>query len=242
MKLISINYKIIGEGIPIVMIHGWRLDHQVMLQCMEPVFEKLNGWKRIYIDLPGMGDSESQEFIRNSDDMLDYVLNFLDTLISDEPFMVCGQSYGGYLARGITNYRKKNLRGLLLICPMVIPNFNERCVPEEICEFEQIAVINREREWKRVHDEILLPSKKADSGFLEKIRQCGYGFSFDFNDDGSFFQYPVLVITGRQDAAVGYLDALQFIPFHFHVGLGCLSNINVNSRISKIRKLCKAFY
>jgi pimeloyl-ACP methyl ester carboxylesterase len=195
---------------------------------MEPVFEKRNGWKRIYIDLPGMGDSKSQEMIKNSDDMLDYVLNFLDKLIPDEPFVVCGQSYGGYLARGIANFRKKNLRGLLLICPMVRPNLNERCVPEhqvlwkdhsflssltdeEICEFEQMAVIQGEQEWKRFHDEILLPSQRADDGFLEKIRECGYGFSFPIHNGVSFFQYPVLVITARQDATVGYLDALQLI-------------------------------
>ncbi len=51
-----INHKVIGEGYPLVMLHGWTLDHQVMLHAMEPLFEKRSGWKRIYIDLPWYGE------------------------------------------------------------------------------------------------------------------------------------------------------------------------------------------
>lgn len=29
-KYMSIHHKVIGEGIPIVMLHGWTLDHQVI--------------------------------------------------------------------------------------------------------------------------------------------------------------------------------------------------------------------
>ena len=54
-KYMSIYHKVIGEGYPIVMLHGWTLDHQVMLHAMEPLFEKRSGMKRIYIELPGMG-------------------------------------------------------------------------------------------------------------------------------------------------------------------------------------------
>lgn len=31
------------------------LDHRLMSGCMEPIFTKREGWRRIYIDLPGMG-------------------------------------------------------------------------------------------------------------------------------------------------------------------------------------------
>lgn len=33
-----INYEIIGEGKPIIMIHGYYADNRVMAGCMEPVF------------------------------------------------------------------------------------------------------------------------------------------------------------------------------------------------------------
>lgn len=39
----SISYQVIGEGYPIVMLHGWTLDHRVMQHAMEPLFEKRSG-------------------------------------------------------------------------------------------------------------------------------------------------------------------------------------------------------
>jgi pimeloyl-ACP methyl ester carboxylesterase len=227
VDFISINFKIIGEGFPIIFLHGWTLDHQVLLRCMEPVFENRSGWKRIYIDLPGMGGSVAQESILNSDDMLKTVLELLDQLIPHEPFLVVGQSYGGYLARGVAYFRRKELRGMMLQCPMIVPNHADRCLPEhrvltedpnlmlrlspeDAAVFAQFAVVQGEREWERYRDDILIPSQKTNYEFLQRIRQNGYAFTFDV-DNAAPFEYPTLVIMGRQDAAVGFKDALRLM-------------------------------
>jgi len=221
----SIYYKVIGEGYPIVMLHGWTLDHQVMLHAMEPLFEKRSGWKRIYIDLPGMGQSDPQPSIQNSDDMLEAVLRLLDELIADQPFIICGNSYGGYMARGIAHFREANIRGLFLMAPMIIPEFEHREVPvqkvlkrdinlisnlspEEADEFCSMGVVQGQTEWERFRNEILLPSKQTNEKFLEHIRNNGYGFTFDIS---SRLEYPTLIITGRQDHVVGYQDAWRLI-------------------------------
>lgn len=65
------------------------------------VINEKEDYKRIYIDLPGMGKSEGAEWIKSSDDMLDILINFIERIIPSENFLVVGQSYGGYLARGI---------------------------------------------------------------------------------------------------------------------------------------------
>jgi pimeloyl-ACP methyl ester carboxylesterase len=222
---VSINYKIIGEGYPIVMLHGWTLDHQVLLYAMEPLFEKRSSWKRIYIDLPGMGHSEPQPFIKNSNDMLEAVLNLLDDLIPGQPFIVCGNSYGGYMARGIVCTQQDKVRGLLMIAPMIIPDFEERTVPQQTVlkrdinlishlfpedaeEFCSMGVVQGQAEWERYRNQILLPSKQRNDSFLNQIRQNGYGLSFDIS---SKFEYPTLIITGRQDHVVGYHDAWGLI-------------------------------
>ncbi len=114
-----------------MILHGWTLDHQVMLHALEPVFEKQSGWKRIYIDLPGMGRSQPHPSIQSSDEMLEAVLRLLDEMIPDEQFIVCGYSYGGYIARGIVHSRRETVRGLLLVAPMTIPVFDKRVVPEK---------------------------------------------------------------------------------------------------------------
>ncbi|WP_166245104.1 alpha/beta fold hydrolase [Paenibacillus turpanensis] len=221
----SIYYKIIGEGYPIVMLHGWTLDHQVMLHAMEPLFEKRSGWKRIYIDLPGMGQSEPQPSIQNSDDMLEAVIRLLDEIIPDQPFIICGNSYGGYIARGIVQFRKDKARGLLLIAPMTIADFSDRVVPpqkvlktdsdlvatlspEDAGAFCSMGVVQGQTEWERFRNEILLPSMKTDEEFLKRVRMNGYGFTFDISTK---LEHPTLIITGRQDHVVGYHDAWRLI-------------------------------
>lgn len=224
-KYMSIYHKIIGDGFPIVMLHGWTLDHHVMLHAMEPLFEKRNGWKRVYIDLPGMGHSEPQSSIQNSDDMLEAILSLLDELIPNQPFIICGNSYGGYIARGVVCSRQEVVRGLLLMAPMTIPEFDERSVPpktvikkdidlishlsqEDADAFCSMGVVQGQTEWVRFQKEILLPSKQTNNEFLTKIRQNGYGFTFDIS---SKLEYPTLIITGRQDNVVGYQDAWKLI-------------------------------
>jgi pimeloyl-ACP methyl ester carboxylesterase len=221
----SIYHKTIGKGFPIVMLHGWTLDHGVMLHAMEPLFEQRSGWKRIYLDLPGMGKSDPQPSIQNSDDMLEAVLKLLDELIPDEPFVVCGYSYGGYLARGIAHSRQDKVRGLMLLAPVAIAESADRTLPqhtvlkrddslisglppEDAEEFCSVGVVQGEAEWERFRNEILLPSNQADAEFLQKIQSNGYGFSFN---PSAKLEYPALIITGRQDQIVGYHDTWQLL-------------------------------
>ncbi|MDW4511672.1 alpha/beta hydrolase [Priestia megaterium] len=221
----SIYHKVIGDGYPIVMLHGWTLDHQVMLNAMEPLFEKRSHWKRIYIDLPGMGNSEPQLSIQNSDNILEAILRLLDEIIPDQQFIVCGNSYGGYIARGIVRSRQDKVRGLLLMAPLIIPEYDERVVPqqtvlkkdndlisrlspEEADEFCSMGVVQGQTEWERFQNEILLPSKQTNHEFVNSIRQNGYGFTFDISFK---LEHPTLIITGRQDNVVGYQDAWQLI-------------------------------
>ena len=224
-KILSIYHKVIGDGYPIIMLHGWTLDHQVMLNAMEPLFEKRSHWKRIYIDLPGMGKSEPQLSIQNSDNMLEAILRLLDEIIPDQQFIVCGNSYGGYIARGIVRSRQDKVRGLLLMAPLIIPEYDERVVPqqtvlkkdndlisrlspEEADEFCSMGVVQGQTEWERFQNEILLPSKQTNHEFVNNIRQNGYGFTFDISFK---LEHPTLIITGRQDNVVGYQDAWQLI-------------------------------
>ncbi|MEC2554533.1 alpha/beta hydrolase, partial [Bacillus tropicus] len=53
----EIYYEIVGEGKPVIIINGCAPEHRLMMECMESVFQKYEGYMRIYIDLPGMGIS-----------------------------------------------------------------------------------------------------------------------------------------------------------------------------------------
>jgi pimeloyl-ACP methyl ester carboxylesterase len=67
---ITFNYEVLGEGRPMLILHGNGPDHRMMMGCMEPVFSEQDSIRRIYVDLPGMGKSPAAEWITSSDEML----------------------------------------------------------------------------------------------------------------------------------------------------------------------------
>ncbi|MDR1770211.1 MAG: alpha/beta hydrolase [Hungatella sp.] len=50
--------------------------------------------------MPGFGSSKGNPSIKNADDMLAFLINFIKEVIKDESFLLVGQSYGGYLSLG----------------------------------------------------------------------------------------------------------------------------------------------
>ena len=227
LKDISVYYEIHGEGRPFISLHGFSPDHRSMSGCLEPIFEHRSGWQRIYPDLPGMGKTPGKERITNSDQMLDIVSDFIDQVIPGQRFVLAGDSYGGYLARGIIYRRPALVDGLLLICPLIIPDHTKRSVPSHVAlvkdpalmsslepsereEFESFAVVQSWRIWERTRDEVIAGVSVADEDFLSKLQAHGYPFSFDV-DTVLPFEKPTLILAGRQDAMVGYRDAWEIL-------------------------------
>lgn len=189
----ELYYEEKGSGRPIVMIHGFTPDHRLMSGCMEPVFEKREGWRRIYLDLPGMGRSRNYADIESTDGMLDAVLELIDKLIPESNFAVAGESYGGYLTRGIIARRSQRVEGAALICPMVVPD-KERALPphtvfyedpmliaelqpEEYADFRSMGVVLDRRAWERYAEEIVPGCRLADAAFWTRFGS-GMGFLF----------------------------------------------------------------
>jgi pimeloyl-ACP methyl ester carboxylesterase len=228
VKDISIYYEIIGKGIPILMLHGFYPDHRLMKGCMEPILADQPGWKRIYIDLPGMGQTKGQAWLNSTDKMLEVVLDFVDQIIPGQPFLVVGESYGGYLARGLVYLRPVSVKGICLICPLIIPEIESRNLPpkrillhnqnlieklseSDASEFESIAVVQSQLHWDRFKSEVLSGVNSADGEYLEILRKTGYAFSFPVDHPDQLFDKPALILLGRQDTSVGYRDAWEII-------------------------------
>jgi len=228
---LSIYYESYGEGTPILNIHGYGIDHHVMSNCMEPILKNRQGWQRIYLDLPGMGKTKAPEWLKNSDQMLDLIVKFIDRAIPGRNLLVAGESYGGYLARGLAYQMPGRLDGLLLICPVIIPDKAKRKLPSrtvfvrdekllagiepsERRFFERMLVLQDRRRWERFGQDILPGVKARDADFNYRLIHNGYGFSFDVNRLEHPFEKPALILAGRQDATVGYEDALSIIDHY----------------------------
>ena len=114
-----INYEVIGDGTPVLIIHGWGISKLTMKGAFEPIFKEVPGYRRYYIDLPGMGASEHGN-VKNSDDILELLHGFAVDVIK-EPFMIIGQSYGGLLTRGFVNKFPEMISKIILLAPCIIP-------------------------------------------------------------------------------------------------------------------------
>ncbi|MHC8520750.1 alpha/beta fold hydrolase [Rossellomorea sp. H39__3] len=129
-NIADIYYEEIGQGTPIIMIHGYSPDHRLMKGCMEPIFNERHGWRRIYIDLPGMGLTRDYDGIKCSDDMVGAVHEFIQTVIPDQKYVIAGELYGGYLTNGLIHKDEHNILGAAFNCPVIKPNYQDRTVPE----------------------------------------------------------------------------------------------------------------
>lgn len=124
-----VEYEEHGKGMPVLVLHGHGVDRRLMTGCCEPVFEKTSGYRRIYPDLPGMGKSVAAQALQSADDMLDVVQAFARRVV-DGPYLLVGESHGGYLALGLLQRGEANVAGVFLLCPAVIADHRKRTLPK----------------------------------------------------------------------------------------------------------------
>jgi pimeloyl-ACP methyl ester carboxylesterase len=78
LENLTVYYEEHGEGRPLLMLHGWPSDHHQLAEIMEPHFAHRTGWRRIYPDLPGMGQTAGPDWLTTTDQVLDVVLALID--------------------------------------------------------------------------------------------------------------------------------------------------------------------
>ena len=214
-----VGYDIIGEGLPVVLLHGLPSTRKQMIDTFEPIFERRSGWRRIYPDLPGMGSTPGTADLANQDAMLEVVGEFVNAIVGEGPIVMIGSSYGGYTALGY-NYRwGARLAGLLLSEPM-IKSRATRQVPQQTILVEdadlvaglepdeefwtQVAVIQSADNLEFFRNSIKPGFIAADQDFLAHLGEQ-IEYSFDIAE-AEPMSAPTLIVAGRQDNVTGYRD------------------------------------
>ncbi|WDP90016.1 MAG: alpha/beta hydrolase [Desulfobacter sp.] len=221
---ISVFHESLGQGLPLVCLHGYGVDHRSIRSGMESVLADVPGLERIYFDLPGMGQSQTHPDILSSDDMLEMVLRFIDRCLGpDRAFAIAGYSYGGYLARGVLAQMPGRVKGMMLLCPVIRfrrsartlppfkccerdPGFIEALPPEALTAMEGFITVQIQAVWEQYLTHIHPSLDLADQRLMRRIRDTE--FSRD-PDRGSAYDGPALMLLGRHDVSVGYEDALR---------------------------------
>ncbi len=84
-----------GSGMPIVLIHGFPLDHTMWNASIARLSER---WRVIAPDMRGFGASQVTAGTVTIEQMADDLAALLTALDVREPAVVCGLSMGGYVA------------------------------------------------------------------------------------------------------------------------------------------------
>lgn len=229
----------------LVLLHGFTADHRLMTGAFEPVLARRPGWRRVYLDLPGMGRTRAPEHVASTDDVYAVVRAAIGELVAGE-YAVAGQSYGGYLARGLVAEHGSRVTGMALVCPMLVAEHASRDVPshqvmhrDAFCEalprgteFDAVTVVQTEQTFHRTQDEVVAGVEAADTAALDRIRQ-GWAGTFPREPEGSSYDGPVLVLTGRQDGSTGYRDAWPLLDHYPHATFAVLDGAGHNAHIEQ---------
>ena len=223
---ISLSYEETGSGRPVIMLHGWPLDHRHIYGDMEPIFMDRKGWRRIYPDLPGMGRTRAADWIAHQDQVLEILLEFIEKVAPGERIVVAGVSYGGYLARGLVHEIGDRMDGLLMIVPHIETDeskmnypkhrvlrpdeeFRAALKPDEQYMLEMVVSqsMNLLQDFR---NNISPASAIADNEFLQRLEK-NYAFGFEVDSLPEPFPAPALILTGRFDNWCGYREAFRIL-------------------------------
>ncbi|CCQ45109.1 alpha/beta hydrolase fold family protein [Pseudarthrobacter siccitolerans] len=218
---VSVHCAEYGAGMPVLALHGAGVDHREVAGALEPVFSEIPNYRRLYPDLPGMGLTPAPGTITSNDDVLDLLLGLIDHVIGDEPFLLLGHSYGGYLARALAALRPHQAVGLTLICPVGahtqdVPA-HEVLVsqaglpggldPDLEATYRDYFVVQTPETLRSFKDRVAPSAKLVDEAALTRV--FARWELRDRPEAAHTYPHPVLILAGRQDATAGYAGQLE---------------------------------
>lgn len=112
LNTLEVNYKIVGQGPAILILHGWGRGSDSYTEVMEGIAKE--GYQVVVPDLPGFGKSLPPSFVWGVDEYVEFVKNFADALALQK-FVLLGHSFGGSVATKFTIKYPEQVRKLLLV-------------------------------------------------------------------------------------------------------------------------------
>src|SRR6476646_4247798 len=138
-----------------------------MVADVDAVFEAAGGWRRIYLDLPGHGQTPAPAGLRSQGQVMSLLADFVDVLVPGGRFAVAGSSYGGYLTLGLVRSMPQRLLGAALLVPDLPAPDGTRAAPAHVTlrrDSAAFADLEPDEEW--IPDRLVDQNRRA----LEQIR------------------------------------------------------------------------
>jgi 3-oxoadipate enol-lactonase len=119
---IQLAYTRRGKGTPLVLIHGFPLDHHLWDEVV-PLLE--DTFDLVLPDLQGFGESTTVDSFYTMEDYASDLARLLDHL-GIQRAAIAGHSMGGYVALAFARLFPEHVRGLGLVASQVIADSEER--------------------------------------------------------------------------------------------------------------------
>lgn len=218
----EIYYAVIGEGRPILMMHGGPgLDHTYLRPWLDPLAEH---FQVIYYDHSGNGRSprpDGYDEVTHASWIAD--ADALRAHLGHERIILLGQSYGGFLAQEYALQYGNRLDGLILVCTapaldymdVVVTNAQQRGTPEQFRavsedlarpmvdndDFRKLWLTILPLYFKRFDPAV---AATTDAATHYNYRAHNHAFSacvpqFNVADRLAEITTPTLMISGRED-------------------------------------------
>lgn len=111
-------YQKMGQGTPLVLLHGWGCDWQIWHTLISPLSET---YQLIIPDMPGFGQSSNPESAWSSMTYVEWLASFLDQVEKSKVLLV-GHSFGGKVAALFAVKYPDKVSKLVLIDSAGIPD------------------------------------------------------------------------------------------------------------------------
>jgi 3-oxoadipate enol-lactonase len=207
-----LNVTDLGEGTPVVWIHGYPLASSVFEQQLA-----IRGVRHVMPDLPGFGQSRPDGGALSIDDYAHRMLDLLDQR-GLQKAVFAGLSMGGYISLAIARIAPERLRGLVLI------DTRETADTEEARKGRYESIEKVKKEGVQPIVESMLPkmlTPAAPKEMKERVREIMSSSSSEgvtaalhaiaTRPDSSGvlpkIVVPVLIVVGEQDTITPPSDA-----------------------------------
>jgi len=195
---INTAYKVFGDGIPFLMLHGWGSNYERWEVVAEALSKK--GYKVYVPDLPGFGKSETLTTPWN----LNKYVNWTEQLVKDldlGDFYLSGHSFGGALASKIAVKHAQDVKKLFLISAACIrKKTNRKSLSAKIAKVVKIfSFVPFYKFFRKAVYKFII--RKSDYLYVEGIMKETYlnVISEDLSFHLSFIKVPTVVIWGDKD-------------------------------------------
>ncbi|MFT9009387.1 MAG: alpha/beta hydrolase [Bifidobacterium sp.] len=212
----------IGEGLPLVMLHGFPLDHRSLLPFEDFLADK-GQWQRYYIDLPGLGAKGADTEIRGAQDVLEKLVEYLDREFHGRQFAVVGYSFGCLLASALAARYGSQIIGLFLLAPETIAVQEKRSLATKAAyQVSELPGTATKDEREAYETTAIVHSAESFEAFRRYVYP-GLAINADNPNVQAVMEHPslahapesylreyrepVTIVTAQHDTMVGYRDA-----------------------------------